>query len=107
MACIGLGRAVTNVGRTCGRTILLVYVKVIKYADKPRFLIRNAEEKDVDVPTGLLDVTIGKVGLQMEIGPDKTKVVTNNQNSFQRELKIKEARGFSIRLLSSAIYSSM
>ena len=25
----------------------------------------------------------------MEIGPDKTKVMTNNQNGFQREIKIK------------------
>ena len=25
----------------------------------------------------------------MEIGPDKTKVMTNNPNSFQKEIKIK------------------
>ena len=25
----------------------------------------------------------------MEIGPDKTKVMTNNPNGFQREIKIK------------------
>ena len=28
----------------------------------------------------------------MEIGPDKTKVVTNNPNGFQREIKIKGQR---------------
>ena len=28
----------------------------------------------------------------MEIGPDKTKVMTNNPNGFQRELKIKGQR---------------
>ena len=28
----------------------------------------------------------------MEIGPDKTKVMTNNPNSFQREIKIKGQR---------------
>ena len=26
----------------------------------------------------------------MEIGPDKTKVMTNNPNDFQTEIKIKE-----------------
>ena len=28
----------------------------------------------------------------MEIGPDKTKVMTNNPNGFQREIKIKSQR---------------
>ena len=28
----------------------------------------------------------------MEIGPNKTKVMTNNPNSFQREIKIKGQR---------------
>ena len=28
----------------------------------------------------------------MEIGPDKTKVVTNNPNGFQREIKVKGQR---------------
>ena len=28
----------------------------------------------------------------MEIGPDKTKVMTNNPNGFQREIKIKDQR---------------
>ena len=28
----------------------------------------------------------------MEIGPDKTKVMTNNPNGFQREIKIKSER---------------
>ena len=28
----------------------------------------------------------------MEIGPDKTKVMTNNPNGFQREIKIKGQR---------------
>ena len=28
----------------------------------------------------------------MEIGPDKTKVMTNNPNSFQRKIKIKGQR---------------
>ena len=28
----------------------------------------------------------------MEIGPDKTKVMTNNTNGFQREIKIKGQR---------------
>ena len=29
---------------------------------------------------------------KMEIGPDKTKVVTNNPNAFQREIKVKGQR---------------
>ena len=28
----------------------------------------------------------------MEIGPDKTKVITNNRNAFRREIKIKGQR---------------
>ena len=31
-------------------------------------------------------------GYKMEIGPDKTKVMTNNPNGFQREIKIKGQR---------------
>ena len=37
-----------------------------------------------------LDTTITKY--KMEIGPDKTKVMTNNPNSFLREVKIKGQR---------------
>ena len=29
---------------------------------------------------------------KMEIGPDKTKVMTNNPNGFQREIRIKGQR---------------
>ena len=39
-----------------------------------------------------LDTTIASLRYKMEVGPDKTKVMTNNPNGFQREIKIKGQR---------------
>ena len=47
-------------------------------------IVGNAEEGD------RLDTTTTRY--KMEIGPDKTKVMTNNPNGFQREIKIKGQR---------------
>ena len=54
-------------------------------------IVVNAEEEEeagvlVDRP----DITT--TGYKMEIGPDKTKVVPNNPNGFQREIKIESQR---------------
>ena len=50
-------------------------------------IVVNAEEEEL---VGRLDRTTTKY--KIEIGPDKTKVMTNNPNSFQREIKIKGQR---------------
>ena len=48
------------------------------------------EEEEAGVLIDRLDRTTTKY--KMEIGPDKTKVMTNNPNGFQREIKIKGQR---------------
>ena len=54
-------------------------------------IVINAEEEDeAGVLIDRLDRTTTRY--KMEIGPDKTKVKTNNPNSFQREIKIKGQR---------------
>ena len=51
----------------------------------------NAEdEKEAAVLVGRLYTTTTRY--KIEIGPDKTKVMTNNPNGFQREIKIKGQR---------------
>ena len=51
-------------------------------------IVVNAEEKEeAGVLVYRLDRTTTRY--KMEIGPDKTKVMTNNPNGFQREIKIK------------------
>ena len=54
-------------------------------------IVVNAEEKEeAGVLVDRLDRTTTRY--EIEIGPDKTKVTTNNQNGFQREIKIKGQR---------------
>ena len=54
-------------------------------------IVENAEEEEeADVLVDRLDTTTTRY--KMEIGPDKTKVMTNNPNGFQREIKIKGQR---------------
>ena len=51
-------------------------------------IVVNAEvEEEAGVLKDRLDRTTTRY--KMEIGPDKTKVMTNNPNGFQREIKIK------------------
>ena len=51
----------------------------------------NAEEdEEAGVLVDRLDTTTTRY--KMEIGPDKTNMMTNNPNSFQREIKIKGQR---------------
>ena len=53
-------------------------------------IVVNAEEEEAGILIDRLDRTTTRY--KMEIGPDKTKVMTNNPNSFQREIKIKSQR---------------
>ena len=54
-------------------------------------IVVNAEEdEEAGVLTDRLDRTDTRY--KMEIGPYKTKVMTNNPNGFQREIKIKGQR---------------
>ena len=52
-------------------------------------IVVNAEE-EAGILIDRLDRTTTRY--KMEIGPDKTKVMTNNPNGFQREIKIKGQR---------------
>ena len=54
-------------------------------------IVENAEEEEeACVLVDRLDTTTTRY--KMEIGPDKTKVMTNNPNGFQREIKIQRQR---------------
>ena len=59
-----------------------------RFADN---IVVNAEaEEEAVVLVDRLDTTTTRY--KMEIGPDKTKMMTNNPNGFQREIKIKGQR---------------
>ena len=53
-------------------------------------VVNKEEEEEAGVLVDRLDTTTTRY--KMEIGPDKTKVMTNNPNGFQREIKIKGQR---------------
>ena len=53
-------------------------------------MVLNAEEEEAGVLIDRLDTTTTRY--KLEIGPDKTKMMTNNPNGFQREYKIKSQR---------------
>ena len=53
-------------------------------------VVNAEEEEEVCVLIDRLDTTTTRY--KMEIGPEKTKVMTNNTNGFQREIKIKSQR---------------
>ena len=59
-----------------------------RFADA--IVINVEEEEEAGVPIDRLDTTTTRY--KMEIGPDKTKVMTNNPNGFQREINIKGQR---------------
>ena len=60
----------------------------LRFADD---IVVNAEEEE---EAGVLIVRLDRTTTryQMEIGPDKTKVMTKNPNGFQRKIKIKGQR---------------
>ena len=53
-------------------------------------VVNTEEEEEAGVLIDRLDRTTTRY--KMEIGPDKTKMMTNNPNGFQREIKIKGQR---------------
>ena len=53
-------------------------------------VVNAEEEEEAGVLIDRLDRTTTRY--KMEIGPDKTKMMTNNPNGFQREIKIKGQR---------------
>ena len=59
-----------------------------RFADD--IVINAEEEEEAGILVDRLDRTTTRY--KMEIGPDKTKVMTNNPNGFQREIKIKGQR---------------
>ena len=59
-----------------------------RFADD--IVVNAEEEEEAGVLVDRLDTTTTKY--EMEIGPDKTNVRTNNPNGFQREIKIKGQR---------------
>ena len=59
-----------------------------RFADNT--VVNAEEEEEAGVLVNCLDTTTTRY--KMEIGPDKTKVPTNNPDGFQRELKIKGQR---------------
>ena len=59
-----------------------------RFADD--IVVNAEEEEEAGVLVDHLDTTTTRY--KMEIGPDKTKVMTNNPNGYQREIKIKVQR---------------
>ena len=59
-----------------------------RFADD--IVVNAEEEEEAGILVDRLDRTTTRY--KMEIGPDKTKVMTNNPNDFQREIKIKGQR---------------
>ena len=59
-----------------------------RFADD--IVVNSEEEEEAGILIDRLDRTTTRY--KMEIGPDKTKVMTNNPNGFQREIKIKGQR---------------
>ena len=57
-----------------------------RFADD--IVVNAEEEEEAGVLIDRLDRTTTRY--KMEIGPDETKVMTNNPNGFQREIKMKK-----------------
>ena len=64
------------------------FITNFRFADD--IVVNAEEEEEAVVLVDRLDTTTTRY--KMEIGPDKTKVMTNNPNCFQREIKIKGQR---------------
>ena len=64
------------------------HITNFRFADD--FVVNAEEEEEAGVLKDRLDKTTTRY--KMEIGPDKTKMMTNNPNGFQREIKIKGQR---------------
>ena len=63
---------------------------IINFCFADDIVVNAEEEEEAGVLVDCLDTTT--TSYKMGIGPDKTKVMTNNRNGFQREIKIKGQR---------------
>ena len=63
----------------------IYYQLFCRFADDS--VVNVEEEEEAGILVDSLDTT--NTRYKMEIGPDKTKVMTNNPNGFQREIQIK------------------
>ena len=63
---------------------------IISFRFADGIVVNAGEEEEAGILVDRLDTTTTRY--KMEIGPDKTKVMTNNPNGFQREIKIKGQR---------------
>ena len=68
-----------------GPLLFFLYIK-----ESNDIVVHAEEEEEAGALIDRLDRTT--TGYKMEIGPDKTNVMTNNPNGFQREIKIKGQR---------------
>ena len=63
---------------------------ITKFRFADDIVVNAEEEEEAFVLVDRLDTTTTRY--KMEIGPDKTKVMANKPNGFQREIKIKGQR---------------
>ena len=79
------------------------FITNFRFADD--IVVNAEEEEEAGVLIDRLDRTTTRY--KMEIGPDKTKVMTNNPNGFQREIKIKGQRLKEVETSSTLGQSSL
>ena len=63
---------------------------IVNFSFADDIVVNAEEEKEAGVLVDRLDRTTTRY--KIEIGPDKTNVMTNNPNGFQREVKMKGQR---------------
>ena len=76
---------------------------ITKFRFADDIVVNAVEEEEAGVFVDRLDTTTTRY--KLEIGPDKTKVMTNNPNGFQREIKIKGQRLKEVENLGAIISS--
>ena len=78
---------------------------IINFRFAGDIVVYTEEEEEAGVLVDRLDTTA--IRYKMDIGPDKTKVITNNPNGFQRQIKIKGQRLEAVENLSTLEKSSL
>ena len=74
-----------------------------RFADD--IVVNADEEEEAGVLVGCLNTTTTRY--KIKISPDKTKVMTNNPNSFHREIKIKGQRLEEVNILYFLLMESV
>ena len=74
---------------------------IINFRFTDDIVVNAEEEEEAGVLVDRLDTTTTRY--KKEIGPDKTKMMSNNPNGFQREIKIKGQRLKKLRASSTCI----